>query len=63
MNNEGDNMQYNRVEIGARFTFTEALEAPIMKKVSQSSYQDLSGRSYVVRSEYMDVYPLRRMAT
>lgn len=56
-------MQYNRVEIGARFTFTEALEAPIMKKVSQSSYQDLSGRSYVVRSEYMDVYPLRRMAT
>ncbi|MBO6658362.1 MAG: hypothetical protein JJ934_15820 [Pseudomonadales bacterium] len=56
-------MQYNQIELGTRFTFTAALDAPIMKKVSQSSYQDLSGRSYVVRSEYMDVYPLRRMAT
>ncbi len=55
-------MQYNQLELGTRFTFTAALEAPIMKKVRKSTYQDLTGRSYVIRSEYMNVYPLKRMA-
>ncbi len=55
-------MQYHQLEIGTQFTLSVALDAPIMKKVRKSTYQDPAGLTYVVRSEYMSVYPLKRLA-
>ena len=54
-------MQYNQLEIGARFTFTTALDAPIMKKTRTGNYEDRQGKCYVIRSPYINVFPLKRM--
>lgn len=55
-------MQYNQIEIGTKFTFTCALDAPVMLKTRAGHYEDRQGKCYVIRSHFMNVYPLKRMA-